>query len=385
LRPRLIPASAQITDIVHVVATLNHGGTEVICRDLARAFRTRWGVRNHIVAMDERSGSIRKDLQAEAASPITDLSQGSEDGRLRRVWRFRALCKRVKPQAVLIHFFNIDHVALALAARWTGVPTVVAIAGNPAPSRQAATAAVVKWKIILALSRLVGVPISIVSHWIEDSLKRLGRLPRGSRVIHNGLDLSFIASEAAASRRGRSEAKRFVIGMVARLDPIKDHATLLSAVRILRDELPDQAFELRLVGDGPLRQALEERARSLGIADLVRFLGNRNDVPAILGELDLFVLSTTRDEGFGIVLIEALAAGLPVIASDVAACREVLDGGKYGRLVRPGDPRALAAAMKEEIHAEPVGAAASSDQIQSIFGLGTMAEGYWAFLMGQAA
>jgi glycosyltransferase involved in cell wall biosynthesis len=379
----MIPADAQITDIVHVVATLNHGGTEVICRDLAREFRARWGVRNHVVAMEEKSGTIRKELEAEAASGLCVL--GESGGRLHRMRRFYLLCRQIRPQAVLIHFFNIDHVALGATARLSGVPRVLAIAGNPAPNGQVDPHGSRKWRIVLRFSRLFGVPISMASHWIAESLQQLGPLPRGSRVIHYGSRIALIRSAAEASRATRADQELFAIGMVARLDPIKDHATLLSAVRILRDELPDQAFELRLVGDGPLRQALEEQARSLGIAGVVRFLGNRNDVPAILGELDLFVLSTTRDEGFGVVLVEALAAGLPVIASNVAACREVLDGGKYGRLVRPGDPRALAAAMKEEIHAAPVGAATSSDQIQSIFGLGTMAEGYWAFLMGQAA
>lgn len=381
----MIRADAQITDIVHVVATLNHGGTEVICRDLAREFQARWGVRNHIVAMEEKSGTIRRDLQADAASPITVLSRRPEDGRLERMRRFLALCRSVRPQVVLIHFFNIDHVVLAIAARWSGVPIVIAVAGNPAPSPQGGTRILVKWKIVLGLSRLFGVPISIVSYWIEDSLKQLGRLPKGSRVIHNGLDISFIARKAAISRRSRSDTDRFVIGMVARLDPIKDHAILLEAVKLLRGELPDQAFELRLVGDGPLRQALEEQVQTLGVADVVRFLGNRDDVPSILGELDLFVLSTSRDEGFGIVLIEALAAGVPVIASDVAACREVLDGGRYGRLLPPEDPRALVAAIREQMCAIPGGVATFRDQVQSIFGLGTMAERYWALFTEQAA
>ena len=89
------------------------------------------------------------------------------------------------------------------------------------------------------------------------------------------------------------------------------------------------------------------------------FWGPRSDVPELLGQMDVFAFSTTRDEGFGIALIEAMAAGLPVVASDVPACREVLDDGAAGILVPAGDPAPLAQA---------IGALLSSERAKS--GLG---------------
>jgi glycosyltransferase involved in cell wall biosynthesis len=97
-------------------------------------------------------------------------------------------------------------------------------------------------------------------------------------------------------------------------------------------------------------------ARDLGVAAAVEFLGTRRDVPELLGRSDLFVFSTTAQEGLGSVLLEALAAGLPVVATDVPACRETLRDGEFGRLVPANDSAALAGAIVAQL-AEPPDAA----------------------------
>jgi len=104
-----------------------------------------------------------------------------------------------------------------------------------------------------------------------------------------------------------------------------------------------------LVGDGSRRAELTSLSLSLGLGGVVEFLGTRRDVPQLLGWSDLFVFSTTGAEGLGTVLIEALAAELPVVATDVPACREVLDGGLWGKLVDPANPGELAAAIIFEL------------------------------------
>lgn len=121
--------------------------------------------------------------------------------------------------------------------------------------------------------------------------------------------------------------------MVARLDPIKDQATLLRAFAAARAP----GWQLQLVGEGPDRARLEALASGLGLDPAQVFLGRRSDIPELLGQSDLFAFSTTPSEGFGIVLIEAMAAGLPIIASDVPACREVLVDGAAGELLPPVD------------------------------------------------
>ena len=137
--------------------------------------------------------------------------------------------------------------------------------------------------------------------------------------------------------------------MVATLEDHKDHATLLRAVPRIVAGRP--GFRLSLVGGGSLRGELERLAAELNLGDAVRFEGTCTDVPERLGAADLFVLSTTPREGLGSVLLEALAAGLPVVATDVPACRETLAGGRWGDLVPPGDPAALATAILTRLNA----------------------------------
>jgi glycosyltransferase involved in cell wall biosynthesis len=178
---------------------------------------------------------------------------------------------------------------------------------------------------------------------VERELKELGvGLPSGSLVIPNGVDTSNNAEKTGQGRQSRTGIGP-VIGMTSRLDAIKDHQTLLRAFALLQRRIPESV--LWIIGDGPLRQTLETIARDLGISASVKFLGNRNDVPNLLGQIDAFAFSTTRDEGFGIALIEAMAAGVPIVASDVAACREVLSDGEAGLLVPPADANALSEAM----------------------------------------
>jgi glycosyltransferase involved in cell wall biosynthesis len=131
--------------------------------------------------------------------------------------------------------------------------------------------------------------------------------------------------------------------MVATLESHKDHETLLRAARILQDR--SVAVEIVLAGAGRLEAQLKSLATELGVQGSVQFLGARNDVPELLGTSDVFVLSTTAQEGRPGVVLEALAAGLPIIASDVDPLREVLENGRWGILVPAGDPEALAEAL----------------------------------------
>jgi glycosyltransferase involved in cell wall biosynthesis len=147
--------------------------------------------------------------------------------------------------------------------------------------------------------------------------------------------------------------------MVARLDPIKDHETLLRAFAKLSSRYPDA--RLWLIGDGSLTGYLLDLSQDLKLGDRVNFWGNRSDVPALLARMDVFAFSTTQAEGFGIALAEAMAAGVPVVASDVPACREVLDKGRCGLLVKPGDSAALAKAL----HITLSGGVARNDRVRN--------------------
>ena len=132
--------------------------------------------------------------------------------------------------------------------------------------------------------------------------------------------------------------------MVARLDPIKNHAVLIKAFGELRNRWP--RAELHLAGDGVLRAPLEELSRTLGVADAVRFCGSIGDVPAFLDRLDVFCYVTTDDEGMGSALAEAMARGLPCIANELPVMREVVgDGPLSAALIVAPDPRSVCEAI----------------------------------------
>ncbi len=165
------------------------------------------------------------------------------------------------------------------------------------------------------------------------------------RTILNGID-----PERYRPGEGRDATRRelgwpadeFVAGLVARLSPEKDHATLLRAAARLRESAP--RAHLAVIGDGPLRQALEAQASELRLEGYCRFLGEREDVPRLLAGLDAFVLSSTR-EGTPLTLLEAMAAEVPTVTTAVGGMPDVVLDGETGLLVPPGDHEALAAAL----------------------------------------
>jgi glycosyltransferase involved in cell wall biosynthesis len=158
-------------------------------------------------------------------------------------------------------------------------------------------------------------------------------------VIWNGLPVEAFTPVAPALPR-RSGLRR--IGMIARMNSrAKNHSLFLRAIARMRDSTQ---VEFVVVGDGPLRTELEREAAELGLAGRVCFLGDRRDIPAILASLDLTVLSSDS-ESLSNAVIESMAAGVPVIATDVGANSELLTEDR-GILVKVGDENGLALSME---------------------------------------
>ncbi len=152
-------------------------------------------------------------------------------------------------------------------------------------------------------------------------------------VIHNAVDVS----AAPRARHDRTTPRLIAVG---RLKAPKDFLTLIRALAAL----PEGSFEALIVGDGPDRGALEDEIRRLGLEERVRLVGERSDVPVLLADSDLFVLSS-RSEGLPVSVLEAMAAELPVVASGVGGLAELVVDGETGILVPPGNTSALAAAL----------------------------------------
>jgi glycosyltransferase involved in cell wall biosynthesis len=165
-------------------------------------------------------------------------------------------------------------------------------------------------------------------------------------TISNGIDTTLFAP-GPSDVRARLLAKgvgRFVIGCVARFEPVKNHELLLRAfsdARQTRSELL-----LVLVGDGRLRSSLEDLARQLGIAEAVAFVGDQKDTAPWYRAFDAFVLSS-HAEGTSMSILEAMASARAVIATNVGGNARLLANQQCGRLVPPGDRAALASAILE--------------------------------------
>lgn len=162
----------------------------------------------------------------------------------------------------------------------------------------------------------------------------LGRPPPLLETIPNGIRLG----RFSARPRPLPTRDDFVIGMGARFSGEKDHATLIRAVSLLPTR-----FRLRLAGDGPLREQLQELTKSLGITERVDFPGVTRDMPAFFRSLDAYVQSS-RFDGFSIVSVEAMASGLPTIASDIDGLRDTI--GEPRALFLAGDATALATLVR---------------------------------------
>ena len=174
------------------------------------------------------------------------------------------------------------------------------------------------------------------------------------RIVANGLDFGYQRREPVAKPRK--------VIVVANLRPEKGHDVLIDAAVEIIERFPDARFEI--VGAGPERDALIARAAAHGVAHAFTFAGHCEDVPARLADADIFVLPS-RSESFPNAILEAMAAGLPIVASGVGGILELIDDGRTGWLVPPGEDEALASRvmhlMADPAESARLGAAARAD------------------------
>jgi glycosyltransferase involved in cell wall biosynthesis len=172
--------------------------------------------------------------------------------------------------------------------------------------------------------------------------------PRRKLVtIPNGIDPTrfLCAADMDMLRRELNlDSNTLIIGTTARLAPDKDFPTLLRAVILLLNQLTDKPFVVLIIGDGPSRSEIEALAREIGVDDLIRFLGFRNNIPQLLCGVDIFVTTSLR-EGLSISLLEAMAAARPIIATSIPPNTELIGHEKTGLLVDARSPEQVASAI----------------------------------------
>ena len=256
----------------------------------------------------------------------------------RAVARAASLVRRFRP-AVIHGQIRYGSFVAALIGRLQRVPVVLStrtyttrLGGHPL--------------LDLLTSRLVHETIA-VSRAAREILTDRERVPPARvSLIENGIDLRDFAAPSAGEVAAAKASLRLdggpIIGSLGHLHPIKGHADLLDSMVEVRRCFP--SAKLLLVGEGPLSALLTARAAASGLADAIVFAGFRRDVATLLATMDVFVLPS-HNEGMSHALLEAMALGRPVVATDVGGNGEVVTAGENGLLVPPKDPPALAAAV----------------------------------------
>lgn len=201
------------------------------------------------------------------------------------------------------------------------------------------------------LARVTDRIVTISARQYDDITHRFAIAPpERVVVVPLGLELGPLLALPDRAVRGQDVSAGggpdVVVGYVGRLVPIKDLKTLLQGIALVRARLP--GVRLVIAGDGEERRPLQALVTELGLDGCVDFLGWRTDLAALYQRMDVFVL-TSLNEGTPVSLIEAMAAGVPVIASAVGGVPDVIDDGVTGVLIRPGEPEALASAIVDAV------------------------------------
>ncbi len=329
--------------VVIVLMSLAAEGTPRMALTLCRSWLSQ-GIRPVIAALSATPTDLAQEFKALGIECIfLAISKKGYWRYLELAWNIFIVARKYEPTALLSMPLGW-HSIIAVGARLGGVTSVVAHVGNypdPATGR-----AFVKFRFLVQLGRLFTDRLICCSHYVQKgAVKHFGVRKSETAVIYNGVPEGDFTANFSVPTQRDGGARVFTIGMVARLEKHKDHMTLIRAAKILRDR--GRNIVVKLIGDGGQRDVLQQLIDAEELSETVLLLGTRSDVAAVLMELDLFVFSTTPDEGFGIALVEAMLAGVPIVASDVGACREILDDGDLGILVPARDARAFAAAIEQ--------------------------------------
>ena len=316
--------------VVHAVYSFGTGGLE---KGIAMLVNGASPGIEHVVLCMHQSGDSENLLPP--GTKVLGLGKPAGNS-IRFLAKLRGAVRELAPDVV--HTRNWGGVDAIVAARAAGVPTVVH--GEHGWGMDDPDGASPKRRLTRRLLSPLVTEFTCVSKQIEGWLR--GQVGPRKRItqIYNGVDASKYrprsGARVALAEVGIPEDAPVAV-IVGRLDPIKDHPTLFSALAEVRRELPDA--RLLVVGDGP------ERARLAGLAGPgVHLLGNRHDVSALVAESDLFVLSSLN-EGISNTILEAMACAVPVVATRVGGNPELVEDGLTGRLVPARDVVALASAM----------------------------------------
>jgi len=330
--------------LAFLITSLSWGGAQVQLVRLARELKTRgWDIR--VISMIE-PGVFAEELH-EVGIPVDTLSMNRGVPAPSGIFKTVSILRRWNP-VVLCSFMYHANLLGRAAGRMVRVPVIVSSIRNE------------------NLGNRMRERIDRLTNWASDAITTNSRLaaagltqrgvvaPGRLLVIPNSIQVDRYAANPGDRERQRQEMgireDEFLWLSVGRLEKDKDHENLLAAMRLLhQDGIKTSA---RVAGEGPERGALEGMAANLDLRERVQFLGTRRDLGPLYNAADGFVLPSRR-EGLPNVIMEALASGIPVVASRVGGVPELVQEGETGFLVPPRDTEALSTAMRRLMEIPP--------------------------------
>lgn len=326
-----------IPTICQVLHSLTVGGAEVLAARIARRLQGRY---RFVFACLDQLGTLGEQLRREGFPvDVVERRPGTDLGCMRRLagfWRREGVS--------LVHAHQYTPFFYALAARaWRRSPPVLFTEhGRWYPDYPRRKRILFNRLMLRTTDRVVGVGEAVRQALIRNEGIRADRV----QVIHNGVDAAAFNGRLAdcAAVRGEIGLHRddLVILQVARLDHLKDHPTAVRTMeRVVRQ---DCRARLVLVGEGAELERIQREIRARRMEGFVRLLGLRTDVARLLHAADLFLL-TSISEGIPVTIIEAMAAGLAVVATDVGGVGEIVQAGRTGLLAPPQNDSELADAI----------------------------------------
>ena len=329
--------------VLQILSGTAWGGGSVVVLAITRALIAR-GDRVWVVSLDDETDRQFRDAGAEIVRPPLWF-QPINPFDLYVFWRLWRLCRAERFDLVATHTSKGGFLG-RLAARLAGIPCIVHHAHGFSFNRAVGP---LTRRFYILLERFAAMAGDLIISVNELQRRMAVQLevdtPERICTVHNGIDLrqnSNLDRTAARRALGLDESS-LLIGATGRLAPQKGLVYLIRAMPQVLDAVP--TARLVLVGDGPLREALESEADRCGVKSQVHFLGFRREIPQLLAAFDVFAQPSLW-EGLSISLIEALAAGKPIVATDIVGNREVVDQDETALLVPVADPSALASALR---------------------------------------
>lgn len=318
--------------ILQLVNSLDTGGAEKMVSSLSLELK-RMGHRIEVVCLRE-FGRMPVPMERFTKNGVGLRKYGKTDGfSAACIWKLARFLKSERIDVIHSHNPLVTHYAAAARVLARTPLSVSTIHGT-------STLEIQKWARVLfsGSCHLMDKIVLVCRQVREEFCRRFRAFRNRTATIPNGIEVRELISIPP-----RASSNEFVFGTVGRLVPVKDHHTLLVAFTKLRERFP--FCRLEVLGGGELQTELRMFAAALGLAQAVRFHGWSTDIPGFLSRIDTFVLSS-RSEGLPMTLLEAMAAGVPIVSTAVGGVPEVVEPAGCGWLARPGDPVDLAAKME---------------------------------------